>query len=324
MKRGIVWLGVAAGLLAVAVVTEIQLESIPREDPLGRELLYLPSAQLLRAASLGNPGLAADVTYLWSIQYYSQFEPSARLLYLEKVYDLITDLDPHYFDAYWIGAMVMLTQPQVSEEARKASVVELYDKGIAAMPDDSRLAEIAAWDMRTAFDDTTLAIRYMRSAAAAPDAPNRLKRVLGRWLDTSHRWSIHDSIRYWTEVYQEAPTHQEKLFGISHLLDIVAGVHHRQLDPLLAAAQTHTGSCPKTWQPLLEHGVLAEEPVDLMGRVYPIDPATCTIRPIRNVRVKPPDELVIHWYGPLDGESQPAGPGMGGSQSGSSSSDAST
>lgn len=307
MRRAAAWLGVAAVLMAVVIAAEVRLGAVERADPLGRQLLFLPSAALLRAASLGNPGLAADLVYLWSIQYYSQYEPDERLLYLDAVYGLVTDLDPQYFDAYWIGAMIMLSQPGVPEAERKASVVALYDKGIAAMPDNSRLPEIAAWDMRTAFGDTDLAIHYMRLAAAAPNAPNRIKRLLGRWLDSAHRWTVEDSIQYWMQVYQEAPDHQEQLFGVSHLFDLVAGVHRRQLNPLLAAAERRLGHCPSDWEPLVRQGVLPERPLDLMGRVYPIDPATCTIRPIRGVRVKSPDQLVMHWYGPI-GEEVPTTP----------------
>ena len=85
---------IVVALLAVAVTSELRMSRIPREDPLGRQLLYLPSPEMLKLLSLGNPGLAADVLYLWSIQYYSKFRPHERFLYLETVYNLITDLDP--------------------------------------------------------------------------------------------------------------------------------------------------------------------------------------------------------------------------------------
>ena len=69
---------VIGSLLAIAVAAEVGLGKVPEQDPLGRELLYLPSPEMLRMMSLGNPGLAADVLYLWSIQYYSLFQPNER------------------------------------------------------------------------------------------------------------------------------------------------------------------------------------------------------------------------------------------------------
>ena len=88
MNRRSITIVMVVILLCVAVTSEISLQKIPREDPLGRELLYLPSPEMLKIISLGNTGLAADVLYLWSIQYYSLFEPHERFLYLETIYDL--------------------------------------------------------------------------------------------------------------------------------------------------------------------------------------------------------------------------------------------
>jgi len=107
VKRTMLSLVIIGALIALAVGAEVKLGRIPREDPLGRELLYLPSPEMLKIMSLGNPGLAADILYLWSIQYYSGFKPNERFLYLEAIYNLITDLDPLYFDAYRIGALIM-------------------------------------------------------------------------------------------------------------------------------------------------------------------------------------------------------------------------
>ena len=119
MKRTIGTLAIVATLIGVAVVSEVRLGAIPRPDPLGRELLYLPSPEILKILSLGNPGLAADVLYLWSIQYYSFFEPHERFLYLETIFNLITDLDPLYADAYRIGALIMQIQTSGDQEELK-------------------------------------------------------------------------------------------------------------------------------------------------------------------------------------------------------------
>jgi len=96
VSRRFISLVIVVVLLGVAVGAEVELGRIPKEDPLGRELLYLPSPEMLKIMSLGNPGLVADILYLWSIQYYSMFRPNERFLYLGTVYNLITDLDPLY------------------------------------------------------------------------------------------------------------------------------------------------------------------------------------------------------------------------------------
>ncbi|MBD3855666.1 MAG: hypothetical protein IFK92_03880, partial [Acidobacteria bacterium] len=144
MKRTLGSLAVITVLLGAVVLSEVRLGKIPREDPLGRELLYLPSPEMLKIMSLGNPGLVADVLYLWSIQYYSFYRPHERFLYLETVYNLITDLDPLYVDAYRIGALIMQIQTGGDQNEIDAAVRRLFDKGLRNLPDDWQLAEAAA------------------------------------------------------------------------------------------------------------------------------------------------------------------------------------
>jgi len=59
VKRTLGSLAVIAVLLGVVVLSEVRLGKITREDPLGRELLYLPSPEMLKIMSLGNPGLVS-------------------------------------------------------------------------------------------------------------------------------------------------------------------------------------------------------------------------------------------------------------------------
>ena len=124
MKRVSLTLLVIALLLAGTIVAERALQRVERPDPLGRKLLYLPSSEMLQLVSLGNRGLVADLFYLWSIQYYSKYQLHERFLYLETIYNLITDLDPLYHDAYRIGALI-IQLPTTDEDANKQAVIRL-------------------------------------------------------------------------------------------------------------------------------------------------------------------------------------------------------
>ena len=178
MKRVAGVLLVVAVLLTGAVAAERALQRVERPDPLGRKLLYLPSAEMLRLTSLGNAGLVADVLYLWSIQYYAQYGINDRFLYLETVYDLITDLDPLYHDAYRVGALI-IQLPNTDEEVHKKAVVHLFDKALRNMPQNHEIAEAAAWDMYIRYRDMANALRYLKVAAAIPGSPHRVERGRG-------------------------------------------------------------------------------------------------------------------------------------------------
>ena len=284
MRRRALVLVVVAALLAVVIIGEVALHNAPEADPLGKRVLYLPSAEMLKLISLGNEGLVADLLYLWAIQYYSQFDFREKFLYLDTVFNLITDLDPLYKDPYRIGAMIMSLQKHGDQAEHKAAVVRLYEKGMGAMPDDWEIAEIAAWDAYLVMQDTELAVRWMGVAASRPDAPNTMMRLYARWRDDIHGWTVEDSITYWEEVVAASDNKVEKNLATSHLYDSYVSLHRRTLDPMLQAHFQRTGRCPSSWQELVEAGALAEVPLDSLGNPYGIDPESCALVAHKKIR----------------------------------------
>jgi len=283
VRRAASALLVVAVLLAGTVVAERALQRVERQDPLGRELLYLPSPEMLRLASLGNPGLVADLFYLWSIQYYSKYQLHERFLYIDSVYDLITDLDPLYHDAYRIGALI-LQLPSTDEATHKQAVIRLFDKALRHMPDNLEIAEAAAWDMYIRYRDKQEALRYLQTAAEIPGSPHRLKRFLTRWSEDEEEWSVDDAIFYWMEVRDAAETDYDRKVCEKQIYRLVGSRDEALLDPVLADWRTRHGRCPETWEPLLEDGLLTEIPIDYFGQTYRILPESCSAMAIDSVR----------------------------------------
>ena len=278
-------LAVLAALLGGAIATEHRLRALPRPDPLGKQLLYLPTSQMLGLLALGNDGLMADAVYVWAIQYYSQFDRSERFLYLERVFDVITDLDPRHFDAYRMGALIMQVEAPGSLEEKKRAVTRLYDKGIAAMPESWQLAETAAWDCYLGFRDTALAVRYAEIAVRHPEAHHRIRRALGVWRDREDTWDIADSIAYWEAALAEATTPGEEYLTRSHLYDVIVARDREVLEPLLKGYKERFGACPTGWELLVLTGQLVDVPRDYAGNSYEIDPVRCAL--VANKRIRP-------------------------------------
>lgn len=275
MKRTFGTFAVITILLGAVVLSEVRLGGIPREDPLGRELLYLPSPEMLRIMSLGNPGLVADVLYLWSIQYYSFYRPHERFLYLETVYNLITDLDPLYVDAYRIGALIMQIQTGGDQNEIDAAVRRLFDKGLRNLPDDWQLAEAAAWDFFIRFKDRETAIHYAEIATQRPGAPPRIKRMIGVWRDKEGAWTLDDSIEYWRRALEDAENEWDSFLCRNQFYDAVTARDRKKLEPLLEAFVTHYGICPASWEDLIQAGALRQVPLDAFGDPYGIGFEDC-------------------------------------------------
>lgn len=284
MTRTLLRIGAVGATLAVAITALVRLQAYPNRNPLGRELLFLPSPEAVRVLSLGNTGLAADIVYLWSIQYYSEFKPKDAFLYLDRVFDMITDLDPHYIDAYRIGALIMEMEAAGNPKLCRRSVVRLYDKGLAANPNSWSLAEAAAWDAYLTFRDHELAIHYIAIGASVPGAPARILRVLGRWRDRAGAWSLQDSVAYWRQVLDEASTAFERAQAESALYDVQVKLDRQTLDPLLARWKEHSGSCANSWQDLVHAGWLKSPPLDLVGIPYEIDSKACRLVALKKIK----------------------------------------
>lgn len=284
MKRKFIALVVVAALLAIAVGAELRLGKIPRQDPLGKDLLFLPSPEMVKILSLGNPGLAADIFYLWSIQYYSLFQPSERFLYLSPVYNLITDLDPLYFDAYRIGALIMQIQTGGDQVELERAVRQLFDKGLRNLPESWELAEAAAWDMHMRFQDREAALHYAEEAVARPGAPGRIKRMVGVWRDSGNRWTVDDSIVYWRQAVEDAVDEYDRKMCVSKLYDAVVLKDREVLEPRLRAFAAGSGACAEDWNELIRVGLLERVPLDLSGNPYGIDAENCSIVGLKKIK----------------------------------------
>ena len=127
--------------LAVTALSARRLEGLASE-PREEELLYLPNGKLLRVMSLGHASLLADFYYLWAIQYYANYELEGRYRYVEHVFDrVITELDPHYVDAYWLGALILILEARDLEAG-----LRLLEKGAENNPDKWILLYLAGWE----------------------------------------------------------------------------------------------------------------------------------------------------------------------------------
>ena len=284
MRQRLFPVAVILAVLAVAVTAEYRLGRIQREDALGKDLLYLPSPEMLKILSVGNPNLVADVLYMWSIQYYSGFQPSERFLYLDAVYNLITDLDPQYYDAYRIGALIMQIQTGGDQLQLQSTVQRLFDKGLHNLPESWELAEAAAWDMYMRFKNRRAALHYAEIAAQRPDAPPRIKRMVGVWRDANSAWTVDDSIAYWSKALDEAVDERDHDVCLSKLYDAVVTKDRELLEPLLAAHAQRFGRCTGDWQALIRAGLLSQVPLDLFGNPYGIDSDTCAVIARKKIR----------------------------------------
>ncbi len=229
--------------LLLAVLVQSRIEGVRRSSGV-HPLLYLPSGKYLRVMALGFDGLLADVLYLWSIQYYGNYDIRDRYDYLEHIYDqVITELDPHYLDPYLIGALIMTSEARQPEMA-----LRLLDKGFERNPDQ--------WIMP--FEHPLVRRLYAEMYNRAGD-----KRT---------------SLREWSEIYQTSTDDYVRNVAWNHVHDLKVSVDVADLTDAVAGFRARHGRPPRRLQDLLASGLLGVLPRDPEDRDYIYDPENGVVR----------------------------------------------
>src|SRR5882672_209299 len=188
----------AVALLLLSVLVQSRIEAATAARPGSHPLLYLPSGKYLHFVALGFDGLLADVIYLWSIQYYGNYQIQDRYSYLEHIYgDVISELDPHYLDPYLIGSLIMNSEARQPEMA-----LRLLDKGIARNPDRWILAFEAGFLCYSDLKDYSRAASYFEKALKAPDVHPLVRRLYAEMY--SRAGDVRTSLREWSEIERTA------------------------------------------------------------------------------------------------------------------------
>lgn len=236
-----------------------------REASLFNQLLYLPQGKYLKRASFGYQNVLADFLYLWSIQYYGdpQFNPKTK--YLKHTYDIITDLDPYFLDAYQTGALFMFY------EGRNPSAgLDLLQKGMTANPAAWILPTDAGFYCMLNLKDYSKAATFFEAAANIPSAPTLVKRMLAgthfRMGDKKHAYLL------WEEVYQKEENSSIKQTAFQHMHDLKTLIDLEELNDAIASYHSTHGQYPLSLQRLVSAGIVKNVPADPEGNPYSYNP----------------------------------------------------
>ena len=258
----------AAGLLVTG--TEARLAVIEKDRVPGHHLLYLPSGKYLRIASLGNAPVAADILYLWSIQYYGNFQIEDRYKYVDHIYsDIITELDPKYFDPYWLGALILSVEKKDLEKA-----VGLLEKGFRNNPDRWIFLYLAGWECAYARQYDRAAQYFGRAAEVKGVPPDVIRLVAGMHQKGG---DAKTALVEWTKVARETSDPGVKKIAENRVRSLRTEVDVQTLQGAVERYRSARGSPPKRLSDLVRAGILTEVPLTPDGEEYTYDRTTGTV-----------------------------------------------
>jgi tetratricopeptide (TPR) repeat protein len=246
--------------LAALLPVNSQLKKIRASTP-DAGLLYLPSGKYLKVAALGFDNLAADLLYLWSIQFYADKRIVSRYHYLEHIYGIITDLDPAYIDAYVIGALIIGLEGNDVETA-----LRILNKGMAANPDKWILAANAGYFAWLDLQDYALASEYFHIASRAKDCSPPIRRLFGIMLEKAG--DTRSSLAFWQEIHRTSDDKNTKRISLRFIRKLIIKLDIETLNGVINNYGEKTGRTPASWQALISSGYLAEVPLSPDGEPY--------------------------------------------------------
>ena len=234
----------------------------------GHHLLYLPSGRYLKTVTFGYEGLAADLLYIWSIQYYSNYQIPDRYDYLDQIYRrVIAELDPHFLDPYLVGSMIMSV-----EANRDDLALRLLDDGARSNPGEWILPFQAGFICYHRLHDYTCAKNYFERAQSIPGAPAPVRRLTAEMFN--RLGDKRTSLRYWAEIHDTADSDYVRQVSWLHVHDLSIQIALEDLDALVARYEEREGRPPRNLETLVRASLLAEVPLDPDGKPYFLDPAT--------------------------------------------------
>ncbi len=192
-----VFLAIAVAALAGTILTSrgIEARAVAREET--PQPIFFPRAEILRPALLGFTGLAADLTWIRTVQYFgTRIEGKERFPQLYQLVDMTTSLDPHFVDAYQYGGLFLTIARQLP------NAIAIYRKGIAANPLAWQLPHDLGRLYFLELQDYQQALHWWEITDRLPGRPDYIPRFLIR-LQAKVR-HLDTALELWQEMYTQS------------------------------------------------------------------------------------------------------------------------
>jgi tetratricopeptide (TPR) repeat protein len=253
------------------VVLKSAIDRMPRKKIPGASIIYIPSGKYLKHATFGYSSLAADLIYIWAIQYYSTYTVVDRFKSLEHIFSIIAELDPRYTDSYETGALIAFYEARDLRLAYK-----ILDLGFEKNP-DQWIFPFEAGNYAQMARDYKTAQEYYEKATAVPGAPDIVKRLYAaagfKTMDFKTSWET------WLEIYNTATDARTRRIASKHLYQVKSAVDTNALGEAIRLFRERYGHNPGELSELVHTGFLASLPKDLDGKDYLYDPKTGEVKP---------------------------------------------
>jgi hypothetical protein len=239
----------------------------------------LPPGKTLRILSFGFQDLAADMLFIWSIQFYSTYYLTNSSRYIEHVFNTITDLSPRYKEPYIVGSWIMALEVGDIEMAMR-----LLQKGSLNMPDEFIFDYECGFYAYKNLRDHALAEKYFSRAADKSGAPPQIKRKQAHMAYMKD--DLHYAYQLWVDIYNKTKDPLELNVARNHLGQIKFEMDKKYLGQQITRFKQKYKRYPFELAELKRAGLVEEIPRDFYGNHYIYYPGKGTITAEKVLRWK--------------------------------------
>jgi len=270
-KKVVILISIAVLLCAIYFVQK-QISSEERVT-LTESLLYFPSGEHIRLATLGFDAVIADL--LWArtvVSFGEQFQTDKNYKWLYHPLDIITTLDPYFEEVYMYGGILLAMAAKQVDES-----IVLLEKGIKNCPENWRLYFYLGFYYTYYKNDNAKASMYLKEAASLPGHPDYLPRLVG--LLYAKLGKIDFAIEYLQETYKLFEKDKKMQAVIdAQIKELVVERHKMVLKDAAEVYKRAHGKYPGKLEDLITAGVINAIPVEPDGGQYVIEPQTGEIK----------------------------------------------
>jgi hypothetical protein len=281
MKRKSRLFMVIVFVLLMSAVGYFQYNYDYNNDYFGKRQTFvtLPSGKTIKVLSFGYHNLAADLLFIWSIQFFSNYHVTNMYNYLEHIYNVITDINPQYLEPYIVGSWIMAL-----EAGDVNMAMRLLQKGAKQMPDEWIFDYECGFYASKNLKDYKLAERFFKKAAAKPAAPPHVKR------QRAHMVYMLDNLEYaynlWIEIYSYSKTGLERDSAENHLFQIKFEMDKQWLEGRINRFKQLYKRYPRDLNQLIQARLANGIPRDFFGHKYVYNHETGKISAQKDFRWK--------------------------------------
>lgn len=267
------------GFLAAAGYMQYRYDSHYDYFARRQTFVTMPSGKTLKILSFGYRNLMADMLFIWSIQFYSNYNLTNSYDYLEHVYNTITDITPLYKEPYMVGSWIMAL-----EAGDVKMAMRLLQKGAKNMPEEWIFDYELGFYAYKYLKDYKMAEIYFNRAAESPKAPTHVRRKY------AHMAYMSDNLEYayslWLEIYKTAEDLMARDSARNHLMQIKFEMDKKWLEQRINVFKKLRNRFPRNLGELQQAGLAAKIPQDFYGNPYIYNPKTGTVTAQRVIKWK--------------------------------------